>query len=78
MKELSLLNHVMVPHHEIVDEEEIASILEKYNIEKEQLPKIKVKDPVIKELKAKVGDVIKIRRNSPTAVEAVVYRLVIE
>jgi DNA-directed RNA polymerase subunit H len=68
----------MVPYHEILDEEETATVLEKYNIEKEQLPKIKSKDPVIKEIKAQVGDVIKVNRKSSTAIEAILYRLVIE
>jgi DNA-directed RNA polymerase subunit H len=78
LKEFSLLNHVMVPHHEILSEEETAQVLETYNIEKEQLPKIKAKDPVVKEIKAQVGDVIKIVRKSVTAGEAIVYRLVID
>ncbi|MHC1571530.1 MAG: DNA-directed RNA polymerase subunit H [Methanosarcinales archaeon] len=77
MDEFSLLDHEMVPSHEILDEEEVKSLLERYGIEKEQLPKIKVKDPVIKEIKAQVGDVIKITRKSATAGEAIIYRLVI-
>jgi len=67
----------MVPYHEILDEEELKFVLEHYNIGKEHLPKIKVKDPVIKEIKAQVGDVIKITRKSATADEAIIYRLVI-
>jgi len=67
----------MVPCHEIVDEEELKSILEQYSIGKEQLPKIKVKDPVVKEIKAQVGAVIKVTRKSATADEAIIYRLVI-
>jgi len=67
----------MVPCHEILDEEELKSVLEQYSIRKEQIPKIKVKDPVIKEIKAQVGDVIKITRKSATADEAIIYRLVI-
>jgi len=60
-------------------EDEVAELLRTYKIQKEQLPKIKAADPVIKELKeAAVGDVIRVRRVSKTAGKAVSYRLVIE
>jgi DNA-directed RNA polymerase subunit H len=58
-------------------EDELKSVLKQYAIEKEQLPKIKVVDPVIQEIGAQVGDVVKITRNSQTASEAFYYRLVI-
>ncbi len=71
------LEHKLVPHHEILDEKETKKILAEYNIEKEQLPKILVSDPAAVAIKAKVGDVIRIIRESPTAGKAVFYRLVI-
>ena len=58
-------------------EDELKFILKHYNIGKEQFPKIKVEDPVIKEIGAQVGEVVKITRNSQTAGEAFYYRLVI-
>jgi DNA-directed RNA polymerase subunit H len=58
-------------------EDELKSVLKQYAIEKEQLPKIKVVDPVIQEIGAQVGDVVKITRISQTADEAFYYRLVI-
>jgi DNA-directed RNA polymerase subunit H len=58
-------------------EDELKSVLKQFAIEKEQLPKIKVVDPVIQEIGAQVGDVVKITRNSQTAGEAFYYRLVI-
>jgi len=61
-----------------MSEGELKSILSKYSIEKEQLPKIKAQDPVVKEIGAVVGDVVKITRKSQTAGEAEYYRLVIE
>lgn len=78
MIKFSLLDHELVPKHEIMSEGELKSVLSKYSTEKEQLPKIKVQDPVIKEIGATVGDVVKITRKSHTAGEADYYRLVIE
>ncbi|MFY1110105.1 MAG: DNA-directed RNA polymerase subunit H [Methanosarcinaceae archaeon] len=78
MIKFSLLDHELVPKHEIMSEGELKSVLSKYSIEKEQLPKIKVHDPVIKEIGATVGEVVKIAKKSHTAGEADYYRLVIE
>ena len=72
-----LLDHESVPHHEIIGEEEIAGLLEKFSIEKEQFPKIRIDDPIVLEIGAKIGNVIKIKRKSQTAEEAFYYRLVI-
>ncbi|MCL7475606.1 MAG: DNA-directed RNA polymerase subunit H [Methanosarcinales archaeon] len=78
MKEFSLIGHNMVPQHILIPENEVNKVLKEYDVDKEQLPKIKISDPVIVEIGAEIGDVIKVIRNSPTAGEAVVYRLVIE
>ena len=76
---VSILEHELVPKHEVMGEDEVAELLGTYKIQKEQLPKIKAADPVIKELKeAAVGDVIRVRRISKTAGKSVSYRLVIE
>lgn len=77
MRKFSLLDHNSVPKHEILQEDEVKSVLENYQIERGQLPKIKESDPVVKELGAGVGDVVKITRNSQTAGESLYYRLVI-
>ncbi|NIA02924.1 MAG: DNA-directed RNA polymerase subunit H [Nitrospirae bacterium] len=77
-KSFSLLNHQLVPEHILLPDNEANQVLKKYDIEKEQLPKIKITDPVIVEINAQVGDIIKIIRKSQTAGEAEFYRLVIE
>jgi len=59
-------------------ENELQSVLDQYQIEKEQLPKLKLSDPITQEIGASVGDVVRISRNSQTAREALYYRLVIE
>ncbi len=74
----SVLEHEFVSPHEIMEEGEVKELLDNYKIRKEQLPKIKSSDPVIKEIKAEVGDVVRIRRKSRTAGKFSAYRLVIE
>ncbi len=75
---VSILEHELVPKHEIVGEEKLAELLDTYKIKKEQLPKIKLSDPVIKEIKAEVDDVVRITRRSRIAGKSLSYRLVIE
>ncbi len=76
-REFNPLEHKMVPKHEILDESDLKNKLIEFNIEKEQMPKIRVTDPVAVHIKAKVGDVVRITRDSPTAGKAIFYRLVI-
>jgi DNA-directed RNA polymerase subunit H len=70
--------HNLVPEHSIVDEEELEGVLDEYNIDRTDLPKIKRRDPPLRELDVDVGDVVRIDRESRTADRAIVYRLVIE
>ena len=73
MIESSILDHEMVPEHIIIAEEEAELILKRYGITKGQLPKLRSSDPVAKQIGAKVDDVVKVIRNSPTAGRSVVY-----
>lgn len=75
---ISILDHALVPVHDVLNEAEVVKLLKQYKIQKEQLPKIKADDPAIKEIKADVGDVVRIRRTSKTAGRSLSYRLVIE
>lgn len=74
---MSIQSHIYVPKHIKATDAEIEEILKKYNITKKQLPKIQHLDPVAKELEAKVGDVIKVTRKSPTNIKFTVYRMVV-
>ena len=74
----SILDHELVPKHEIMGEGDVEELLNTYKIRKEQLPKIKSSDPVVKEIKAEVGDVVRVLRKSRTAGKSISYRLVIE
>ena len=75
---LKVLDHVMVPDHKIMSEEEVSDLLTLYNITTEQLPKIYNDDPAVKEIGAQVDDVIRIIRASHTAGRAEAYRLVVK
>jgi DNA-directed RNA polymerase subunit H len=72
-----ILNHSLVPKHEILTKKDTEEFLKNYNITREQLPKILESDPVVEAINAKRGNVLKITRESPTAGEAVYYRLVV-
>ncbi|MFP4654979.1 MAG: DNA-directed RNA polymerase subunit H [Methanohalobium sp.] len=78
MRKFSLLDHELIPKHEILATDELQTVLDFYKIDKEQLPKIKSSDPIVQEIQASEGDVVKITRNSQTAGEALYYRLVIK
>ncbi|MCD6414197.1 MAG: DNA-directed RNA polymerase subunit H [Candidatus Diapherotrites archaeon] len=71
-----IVNHILVPKHEIMSKKESKAFLESNGLKKDQLPRILREDPVVKAIKAKKGDIIKITRNSPTAGKAVYYRMV--
>jgi len=76
-KQLKVTEHIYVPKHEIVSEEEKAEIVERFNASPEQFPYILASDPVVKEIGAKPGDLIRISRKSPTAGESTYYRFVV-
>ncbi len=74
----NITKHELVPDHTILSEKEKKEVLEKYQIEPNQLPKILTDDPVSISIGAKAEDIVRITRKSPTAKEAVAYRLVVE
>uniref|UniRef100_A0A7C5U705 DNA-directed RNA polymerase subunit Rpo5 n=1 Tax=Caldiarchaeum subterraneum TaxID=311458 RepID=A0A7C5U705_CALS0 len=68
--------HVLVPKHEVLSPREADELLARLGVSRDKLPYILPSDPMVKRLKAKVGDIIKITRRSQTAGEAVYYRVV--
>jgi DNA-directed RNA polymerase subunit H len=72
-----LVSHTLIPKHEVLDPESIEKLLKKHGITRNELPQIKSSDAALEGLDAKVGDVIRITRNSFTAGEALYYRLVV-
>ncbi len=77
MKKVDFTKHVFIPKHVKLGEKETAELLARYRITVDALPKILKSDAAISGLSVKEDDVIKIIRASPTAGEAVFYRVVV-
>lgn len=74
---IRLQDHILVPKHEVLSKEEAEEVLRTLGVRPEQLPKIRADDPIAKEIGAKVGDIVRIIRESRTAGVSIAYRLVI-
>ncbi len=68
--------HNLVPKHEVMDQEAVEALFVQFKVSPQNLPVIFVNDPALSRLDAKMGDIIKITRRSPTAGVAIFYRRV--
>jgi len=75
---IDVRDHEAVPKHEKMDEDEVDELLEKFDTEKDKLPKIERTDAALKQMDVEEGDVIHIERESPTAGKTDYYRLVVD
>lgn len=73
---IDIQDHMLVPTHEIMTEEEIAEEFSDVEYDSKNLPKIRSEDPVVKAIDAKPGDILRITRESQTAGVFVTYRIV--
>ncbi len=72
----NILNHEMVPQHEVLNEEEKNDVKKKYNILYDsQFPEISRFDSVAEAIGLRPNQLCKITRNSPTAIKSEYYRL---
>ena len=72
----NILDHDMVPTHQIITEDEKLELFKNYNItDEKQLPEINRFDPVAKLLGCRPGDIVEIIRPSKTSISAKYYRL---
>jgi len=76
--EVKVTDHVLVPKHEILTEAQKKEILTSFNATEEQFPFLFNSDPVVREIGAKPGDMVRISRVSDTAGETTYYRFVVE
>ncbi|MFP3219671.1 MAG: DNA-directed RNA polymerase subunit H [Candidatus Marsarchaeota archaeon] len=77
MTRLDISRHVLVSTHVLLSRDDAEAVLKELGVSRDDLPKISARDPMVKYLKAKRGDVIKLIRNSPTAGQAIAYRVVV-
>lgn len=77
-KAFDVMKHELVPRHEVLSDEDARAVLEKYAVTPDQLPKVFAHDAVARAIRAKPGQIIKVKRKSPTSGEHVAYRYVIE
>lgn len=77
MEEINVNQHELVPKHILLKDEEKNEVLKKYGVSLKQLPRIVLTDPAIKNMNPKIGDVVKIVRESKTAKETVFYRAIV-
>ncbi len=78
IEETKVTDHKLVPKHEILSEDGKKQILSRFNATEEQFPFLFSTDPVVREIQAKPGDMVKITRVSDTAGECFYYRYVVE
>ena len=70
--------HFLVPKHEILSKKNTEEVFKNFNTTPDLFPYILFTDPIVKELDAKPGDLLKITRKSGTSGESVYYRIVVE
>jgi DNA-directed RNA polymerase subunit H len=74
----SIAEHHLVPKHELLTKDEASTLLAQFGLDFDKLPRITHDDAMVEELKAKVGDVIRITRQSPVAGTTIYYRRVVQ
>jgi len=74
--QFNILNHTLVPKMTPLNDDELQSVMTKYNIRnRTQFPEISRFDPQALAIALRPGQVAEIERSSPTALTAMYYRV---
>ncbi|KAL3534561.1 hypothetical protein ACH5RR_003022 [Cinchona calisaya] len=73
---VNITKHVLKPKHELLTNEEKQRLLEKYNIEEKQLPRMLQKDAIARYYGLERGQVLKVTYSSEVTETRVTYRCV--
>ena len=74
--QFNILNHVLVPKHRVLNDEETNTFKQKYNIsDNSQIPDISRFSPVAQVIGIRPGQICEITRNSKTAIDTLFYRV---
>ena len=74
--QFNILNHSLVPKHEILNEQEKNNFMNLYNVKNNnQLPEISRFDPVAQVIGLRPNEVCKITRPSKTSITSLYYRV---
>lgn len=75
---MNIIDHHLVPKHELLAEAEAKTFYEKFNCKKRNMPKILTSDPIVRYYNMKIGDICRITRPSENSGYSATYRLVVK
>jgi len=75
---ICLAKQVLVPKHILLNDEQKQEYLDTYRVHPKDMEKIFVTDPMARYFNAKLGQVFRVERPSPTSGTAVAYRYVVK
>lgn len=74
----NLVDHDMVPNHEVLSQEQGEKVLQTYCAKKKDMPLISTSDPVGKYYNIKIGNIVRIIRPSDGTVDSIFYRIAVK